>query len=127
MINIRNKNSLINPILEKCNNYLRRREKYLRIGTVIEPFSKTPASIIYKIIYMWLNYELNAEKICIKLKELYTIDTINKSFVLKILQRFRIYIANYMKELYSIECFVPKYVNNHFANDESLFSHSDGM
>lgn len=127
MINIRNKNSLINPILEKCNNYLRRREKYLRIGTVIEPFSKTPASIIYKIIYMWLNYELNAEKICIKLKELYTIDTINKSFVLKILQRFRIYIANYMKELYSIECFVPKYVNNHFANDESLFSHSDGV
>ena len=72
---------------------------------------------------MWLNYELNAEKICCKLKELY----INKSFVLKVLQRFRIYIANYLKDLYSIESITPKNAYNHIATDESLFTHLDGV
>ena len=127
MMNIRNNNSLINPILGKCNNYLCRREKYLRIGTIFEPFSKTPASVIYNIIDMWLNYELNGEKICIKLKELYNLDSINKSFVLNVLQRFRIYIVNYMKDLYSIESIASKNAYNYISTDESLFTHLDGV
>ena len=57
MITIRNNISLINQILGKYNNY---REKYLRIRTILEHYSKTPASVIYTIIYIWLNAELNA-------------------------------------------------------------------
>lgn len=127
MMNIRNNNSLINPLLGKCNNYLCRREKYLRIGTIFEPFSKKPSSVIYNIIDIWLNYELYFEKICIKLKELYNLDSINKSFVLNVLQRFRIYIVNYMKDLYSIESIAPKNAYNHIASYEYLFTHLDGV
>ena len=49
-LNIRNNKSIINPILGKCNNYHCNREKYLRIGTIFEPFKKTPLSVIYNIL-----------------------------------------------------------------------------
>ena len=126
-MNIRNNNSLINPLLGKCKNYLCRREKYLGIGTIFEPLNKKPSSVIYNIIDIWLNYELNFEKICIKLKELYNLDSINKSFVLNVLQRFTIYISNYMKHLYSIESIASKNAYNHISTDESLFTHLDGV
>ena len=57
--------------------HLCRKEKYLRIDTIFKPYSKTSASIIYNIIDIWLNNELNAEKISSKLKGIYNKDTIN--------------------------------------------------
>ena len=42
-----------------------------------------PASVIYKIIDMWLNYELNDSKICSKLKEQYKLKELNIVFVFK--------------------------------------------
>ena len=58
LIQLRKNESRINPYLGKCSIYKCNREIYLRVGTIFEPNSKTPASVIYKIIDLWLNYEL---------------------------------------------------------------------
>lgn len=126
-VNIRNNNSIINPVLGKCNNYLCNREKYLRIGTIFEPFNRTPASVIYNILDLWLNNEFNAEKISTKLTSLYEVDKVNKAFILKVLKQFRVYIANYYRDLYSLETIAPRNGYNHIAIDESLFTHCDGV
>ena len=43
--------------------------------------NKTPASIIYNILDLWLNSEFNAAKISVKLGELYNQEEVNKLII----------------------------------------------
>ena len=63
LIKTRNSNSIINPILGKCNDYKCNRE-----------------SILYTILELWLLEEKNGTQIILKLKELYNQTTIDKKY-----------------------------------------------
>lgn len=99
---------LINPLLGKWTNYKYRREIYFRIGTLFEKNNKRPVSIIYQILDFWLNYDLNVNKICENLKDIYDHDFLNKIFVLNILQNLRIYITKYLRDYYCLEPIAKK-------------------
>lgn len=126
LIQLRKNESIIYPYLGKSSNYKCNREIYLRVGTIFEPNSKTPASVIYKIIDLCLNFELNASKICTKLKEQYKLKELNTLFIFKILQLYMIYIANYLRDVYTLDALANKNEWNHIAVDECLFTHQDG-
>ena len=126
-IHLKNNESIINPVLGKCTNYKCKQELYFRIGSIFEKHNITPASIIYQILDFWLNYDLNGNKICDKLKDLYNHECLNKIFILNILQEFRIYIANYMRDYYCLESIAKKNEWHHVAIDECLFTHQDGI
>ena len=53
-IGLKNNDSIINPLISKCNFYKCRKEVYLRKGTIFEYNSRTPASVLLTIIKLWL-------------------------------------------------------------------------
>ena len=59
-VNLYNNESLNNPISKRCTNNKCRKIKYLRNNSFLEHFPRTPASIIFKVIYIWLNEKSNA-------------------------------------------------------------------
>jgi transposase-like protein len=126
VIKLRNNNSLVNPYLAKCNFYKCNREQYLRKGTIFEHQNKTPASVLYYILELWINDEFNGAKIKSKLKEKYKLDSMNIQFVYKFLQNCRIIIANYMRTVYTLEPLSNKDANDNVVIDESLFTHEKG-
>jgi hypothetical protein len=67
---LRKNNSIINPFFGKCNFYKYNNETYLGKNTIFHSYNKTPVSIIYNILDLWLNSEFNAAKISVKLGEL---------------------------------------------------------
>ena len=79
-------NSLINPYIGKCSNYKCTMNIYLRIATLFEHNNKTPASVLFQILKYWLIDKLNCQKISVKLKEKYKLNTIN------LLQNFYYYV-----------------------------------
>ena len=60
-INIKNKNSLNNPLISKCSKY--GKIIYLRNDTFYSLFPRTPASIIHNIIKMNILEQKNANQI----------------------------------------------------------------
>ena len=126
-INLRKKDSIINPYLGKCNNYLCNREIYLRIGTVFEYQNKTPASVLYCILSLWLHDECNAKQIVNKLKDIYSIDKLNIKTIYKFLHLCRTLIANYIRTIYVLEPLAYKDAEANLAVDESLFTHYGGV
>jgi len=86
VIYLRKNNSIINPYLDKCNQYKCNREQYLRINTIFEAQNKTPASVLYNIIKFLLNDDFKGAKITKKLKEIYSLENVNPIFIYKFLQ-----------------------------------------
>ena len=80
-IGLKNNDSIINPLIGKCNFYKCRKEVYLRKGTIFEYNSRTPASVSLTIIKLWLYEDKNVKDIKVKLKELYSLDTLNNKFI----------------------------------------------
>ncbi len=99
---------------------------YLRIGTLFEHNNKTLASVLFQILKYWLLDELNYQKIDKKLKEKYSLKTINKRFINEFLQLCRKAIANYIKSIYILEPLALVNANNHVSINENLFCHSSG-
>ena len=127
IINLRKNNSIINPYLAKCNNYKCNTEKYLRIWRIFQHQNKTPSSVLYKIIELWILDELNGTKIANRLKEIYNFNSMKKQFIYNYLNYLRVIIANYIWSKY---CLDPLSVNNaqeKIVVDESLFTHVDGI
>lgn len=119
--------SLINPILGKCNNYKCQREIYLRKGTIFEFYSKTTAQVLHTIIKLWLNDEMNVTKIANKLTDIFLPDKIDRRFIYTFITKCRLAIANYNRQIYQLDCIAPKDSHYHIAVDESLFTHIDGV
>ena len=116
-------NSIINPILAKCNYYKCKKEIYLRIGSIFELHNKISASVLYNILKLWLAEDKNVVQIAIKLKEMYNLHNIDNRFIYKFLQDCRISIANYIRHCYILDPLAGKNAYNHISLDESLFSH----
>lgn len=124
---LRKNSSYINPYLGKCNYYKCNREYYLRKDTIFEKHNKTPCSVIYRILDLWLNDQLNAVKITNKLNSIYKINKTNKVYIMGLLQEFRIYIATYLRDKYCLEPLARENQLAHIAVDESLFTHLNGI
>lgn len=69
-IGLRDSNSINNPILGKCNNFKCTRNIFLRKGSLFQYNPKTPMSVIYNIIKLWLLEEKNCLKIKASLEDL---------------------------------------------------------
>jgi hypothetical protein len=126
VIYIRNNNSINNPLLGKCNNYKCQRQIYLRIGTIFEKFNKTPASVLFNILKIWLFEENNVSKTINILENKYKIEKLNKNLVYKFVEYLRTIIANYIRSIYILEPLSNENSSQHIAVDESLFTHNGG-
>ena len=76
VINLINQNNETNPIIGKSNYYKCNRNIRLRKGIIFEFYMHTPASVLYKIIELWILDELNMNKIKEKL-----IDNLNQNLI----------------------------------------------
>ena len=117
--------SLNNPILARCTSNKCRKIIYLRNNTFLEHFPRTPASIIFKIIYIWINEKSNANDIYQKLKNKNINYDICKEKILSIFKVARYYISNYYKHIYKLEEFSEFNKNERFAIDESFITSLD--
>lgn len=100
LMNIINNNSLNNPLIAKCNSYKCCRTKYLRVGTIFEINNKTPVSVLYTIIKLWLIEEKNVSKIEKTLKDIYKVEKVDNRFIYIFIHNLRTIIANYIKSNY---------------------------
>ena len=100
---LQNKNNLINPLIAKCSFYQCRKEKYLLIGTIFEYNYKTPVSVLYYILKLWLGEEKNVQEIKNKLIETYNLEDLNPIFIYKFFTNCRKALANYIRSIYVLD------------------------
>lgn len=62
-MNIINNNSINNPLLSKCNSFKCGRTKYLRPGTIFGLNNRTPVSVLFTILKLWIIDENNDQKL----------------------------------------------------------------
>lgn len=65
----------------------------------------------------------NVKDIEVKLKELYSLDTLNNKFIYIFIANCRNAITNYMRQVYTLDPLADLYKYHHVAIDESLFTH----
>ena len=126
IIYLRKNNSLNNPFLGKCNKYNCNREIYLRKGTIFAENNKTPCSVLFKVLELWLLEEHNVQEIIKHLISYYNKEKIDNRFIYSFVDKLRQIIATHMKNVYKIEQLASPNSNNHISIDESLFSHQNG-
>ena len=107
-INLNNHDSILNPIVGRCNKKNCRKIIYIRRNSFFQIFSHLPITIILDIIDMNINQEFNAKKICNKLVEKYKLNTMRYGTILDILEKLRTSIAYYINDNYSIESISKK-------------------
>ena len=120
----KNKKSLANPFLLKCNKKACRKKVNLREGTFFGIHKKVPISVIIKIIEYFILDNKNAVQIGNAIINFYQLDSINMKLIYSILTNVRKYLAQYLKEVYMyplVEANKSEYV----AVDESLFCHTN--
>lgn len=54
LMNIINNISINNPLISKCNVYKCGRTKYIRNGTIFAINNRTPVSVLYTILKIWI-------------------------------------------------------------------------
>ena len=122
-IGLKNNDSINNPLQVKCHNYKCTRNISLRKGTIFAFQSKTPFSILYKIIKFWISENKNEKQIKLKLEEKNHKETVNSKLIYETLTICRKAIATYIINIYQIERLAFTNANNVIAMDESLFTH----
>ena len=125
-INLRNNESIINPLLGKCSYYKCNKEYFLRSKTIFEYNRNIPASVLYTILKLWLIDEFNVKKITNKLENIYNVNKIDSRFIYKFIQNNRIIISNYLRTVYALDPLAYKNAFQHIPTDESLFTHTNG-
>ena len=86
----------VNSLLEgKCNYY--KWSRNLRKNSVFSSNSKTPVSVLYKLIRYWIVEGLNVKKIINKLKEEYEQEKIDPRFIYVLISNCRQAIAIYLR------------------------------
>ena len=109
IINLINQDNDTNPIIGKYNYYKCNRNILLRKGTIFEFHKHTPASVLYKIIELWILDELNVNEIKEQLEAIYSIKNLNSNLIYSFVDNLRRAIVNYI------------------ACEESLFTHNQGL
>ena len=120
-INLQNNPTINNPIIGRCSWNHCRKIIYLREKTFLSYFPRTPASVIFKIINLWLVDKDNTSTITSKLNYQLNNYHITRQHVLEILNISRYYIATYLKHVYIIESISESNKNESFSIDESHF------
>ena len=114
-------NTLNNPILGKCTKC--GKNIYLRQNSIFGLFPRTPASIIFNIIRLWLLEEKNLNKIFNYMKNNTSIILNNQQTIRNILIKARQSISHYMRDVYELEILANENEHRKIAVDESLFTH----
>jgi hypothetical protein len=90
-----NNDSINNPVVARCNSYKYGKTIYLRKNTILDYFPLIPASISFKVIYIWINYKKNRKEIFTKLNSEIINYKISSDKILEILKVSRYYISYY--------------------------------
>lgn len=72
---------------------------------------------------MWLCEDKNVKDIEEKLKELFSLDTLNNKFIYIFIANCRNAITNYISHIYTLDPLACLNKRHHVAIDESLFTH----
>ena len=114
-----NNPSLNNPKISRCCWNKCRKIIYLREKSFLAHFHRVPASIMFKIIYLWLIEKNNGNDIENILREDLINYQVSKNTDLEILKVARYYIAHYYKHVYKLEDISELNKNDRFSIDES--------
>ena len=87
----------------------------------LEHFPRTHASVVFKIIYQWIIEKKNGNEITNTINNEVINYNVSKTTVLNVLKIARYYIANYYKDVYSLENISEANKNDRFSIDESEF------
>ena len=126
-IGFKNNNSINNPIQYKCNNYKCCRNISIRKDTIFEYNPRTPFSVLFKIMNLWIVDSFNALQIKKKLEEDYNLEKVDSRFIYNFLFNCRRIIASYLRNVYALERLVNTNANQIVCVDESLFTHQEGQ
>ena len=107
--------SLNNPILYKCSNC--GKIIYLRPNSFFGLFPLTPASLIHKVINMWLIDEKNATKIYKAIINNTNIHLSTDQTICNIFLKIRLCIAHYIRDKYELEILAEENNNRTIAID----------
>jgi hypothetical protein len=108
------------------DNYRCTRNFSIRNGTIFDFNPRIPITVLYHIINYWLIDALKVKKIKAKLEEQYNITNIDSRFIYKFISSCRKIIANYFRNVYSLERLANKNANLTICLDVSLFTHIQG-
>lgn len=122
-IGLKNNDSELNHLQGKCHYYHFTRNIWLHKGIIFEAPSKTPLSVLYKILLYWITEKKNVCQIKIKLEEEYGIDNLNPKFIYCFIANCRKAIATHLKNVYKLDRLADNNANNTIAVDESIFTH----
>ena len=112
------------PFQGKCNFYKCTRNLNLRKDTIFGANTKTPVSVLYKIIRLWLVDSLNAKDIKKKLLEDYGVENVDMHVIYSLLFNCRQIVATHIKNVYSIDRLADEDEDAIVCVDESLFTHN---
>ena len=62
-INLYDNENIYNPVIARCTYNKFRKIIYLRQGTILDHYSKVPASVFFYVINLWIIYEKNGVQI----------------------------------------------------------------
>ena len=120
-INLYNNDSFNNPVIARCCWNHCRKTIYLREKTFLAHFSPLSASIVFKILNLWIIEKKNGNDITNTINGQLINYHVSKIIVLDVLKIARYYIANYYKHVYKIEDIYEANKNDRFSIDESNF------
>ena len=120
-INIKNNNSLNNPLISKCSKC--GKIIYLRNDTFYSLFPRAPASIIHNIMKMNILEQKNANQIFKSLINNSAIHINDEHTIRNVLIKLRQTITHFLKDKYDLEPLDDENQNKKIAVDESCFTH----
>lgn len=122
-----NPNNLINPYYLRCSNTKCRRKYSLRYFSIFKLFRKIPASVIYKILELFIVKKQNAKEITAEIKNIYN-KKVKYEAINKTIGKLRQIITEFIKikyRKYNIGGFDQNNNQRIVAIDESLFTHDE--
>ena len=93
-------------------------------NTIFESNIKTPVSVLYKIIKLWLVDSINAKDIKQKLLEDFGVENVDMHVIYSLLFNCRQIVATHLKNVYSIDRLADEDDGVIVCADESLFTHN---
>ena len=121
-INLNDNESIYNPVIALCTYNKCRKIIYLRQGTILDHYSKVPASVFFYVINLWIICEKNDVQIHKFLSENLENYSISLKCIHEILETSRYYIANFYKHQYVLEDISNTNFNERLSVDESKFT-----
>lgn len=100
------------PLQDKCHNYKYTHNISLQKVEHIWALSKTPVSVLYKIVKLWIQKNQKAKQIKRKLEDEYNKEDVNIKVIYEIITIVRKAIATFILNIYQIDRLALSNENN---------------